>query len=56
MSSMLDPLNRGDNKDVEQNGLASIEESAGWHYRVKSKLASWDPEDEDQWEVSVTYL
>ena len=54
---MLDPLKRGDTKDVEQNGLASLEESAGWHYRrVKSKLASWDPEDEDQWEVSVTYL
>ncbi|CAB9512762.1 Inherit from proNOG: Nitrate nitrite [Seminavis robusta] len=53
-SALFDPLTTSgisnSDKDVERSGLASIEESAGWHRKVKSKLASWDPENEEQWE------
>ena len=31
--------------------LASIEGSSGWWPLPQSKLASWDPEDEIQWNV-----
>jgi len=47
---------KGDEEAIPVNKpnqpLASIRESVGWNF-PQVKLASWDPEDAEQWKVST---